>query len=292
MPPRLACSHLRIDVGGAPAIDGLTMQSTGDHVLVIGAARALFEGAAGLRPVARGELLVGGRAARDAIGAGTVACAPLDPPLPGAWRVAQYIAWSARLMGHGRATATALSDEALARMQLAGVAGGKLASASLSVRRATVIAAALATGATTLLLDDPVAGLPDDVAHALARATIQAHKDRSTVTFVGHVRLESPLALAADEAIVVEGSSVAAQGAPAEIAVAEGTLSLRVGGDVTAFQRAIEERGGHVVVTDHGPPPMHMRVDLGPLAARDLFCLAARSDAVVVELRPLARAFA
>jgi hypothetical protein len=33
-------------------------------------------------------------------------------------------------------------------------------------------------------------------------------------------------------------------------------------------------------------------VDLGPLAARDLLRIAAESRAVVVELRPLARAFA
>src|SRR5580704_12086212 len=47
--PLLAASSLRVDVGGSPAVDGLTLATTGDRVLVLGAARALFEAAAGLR---------------------------------------------------------------------------------------------------------------------------------------------------------------------------------------------------------------------------------------------------
>jgi hypothetical protein len=35
-----------------------------------------------------------------------------------------------------------------------------------------------------------------------------------------------------------------------------------------------------------------VRVELGPIAARDVLRIAAESQAVVVELRPLARAFA
>src|ERR1700690_377128 len=145
MPSRLSSSHLRVDVGGVPAIDGLALTTAGDHVLVLGAARALFEAAAGLRPISHGELLVEGMAASDAVRAGVAACAPLDPPLPGKWTVLQYAAWSARLAGHERATAFALAADALVRMQIEPMSKTKLGAAPLAVRRAVVLAAALAT---------------------------------------------------------------------------------------------------------------------------------------------------
>jgi ABC-type multidrug transport system ATPase subunit len=290
--PTLASSHLRVDVGGVPAIDGLTLASTGDHVLVLGAARALFEAAAGLRRVSRGVLLIEGMMPSEAIRARVAACAPLDPPLPGKWTILQYAAWSARLAGHDRATAAALATEALARMQIESKAATRLEGAALAVRRAVVLAAALATGAATLLVEDPVAGLPGDTAHLLARATARAHDDRRTAIFAARVPLESPLALAADEAIVIDGSQVTVQGPPAEIAAAEGTFALRVQGNVEEFQRAVEARGGRTQVAIGAPAPVHMRVDLGPLVAGDLLRIAAESDTVVIELRPLARPFA
>jgi ABC-type multidrug transport system ATPase subunit len=289
---RIACSHLRVDVAGAPAIDGLSFASTGDHVLVLGAARALFEAAAGLRPVARGELLVEGLRAPEAIRAGLAASAQLDPPLPGSWTVFEYAIWSARLVGHDRTTARSLAADALSRVQIASMAKSRLAAAAPSLRRATVLAAALATGATTLLVEDPTLALSDDSARPLARAFTRAVDDRRTVVFGARVPLESPIALAADEAIVVDGSDIAAQGAPAEIAAGVRTVALRVHGDLDAFRRAVEARGGHPVVAPGAASPAHVRVDLGPLAARDLVRIAAESNAVVLELRPLARPFA
>jgi ABC-type multidrug transport system ATPase subunit len=290
--PVLALSEVRVDVGGVPAIDGLTLTSTGEHILVLGAPRALFEAAAGLRPTSRGRLLVEGVPMPHAIRAGLVACAPLDPTLPGSWTARQYVAWSARLAGHGRATSLSLAGEALERLRIAPLARTKLAAGLPHVRRAVVIAAALATGAATLLVEDPTPGLGDEDAHALARATTSATGERHSVIFAARVPLESPLALDADEAIVITGSQVGAQGAPAEIAARERTLAVRIHGDLAAFVVAVEAQGGHAVAAGDAKPPVHVRVDLGPLAARDLLRIAAESNAVVVELRPLARAFA
>jgi ABC-type multidrug transport system ATPase subunit len=159
------------------------------------------------------------------------------------------------------------------------------------VRRATVIAAALATGAPALLIEDPMAGLSSESALLLARAVARGTADRQTTTFAGRVPLESPMALASDEAIVLDGAQVVGQGPPAEIAAAERTLSLRVHGRVDAFVRAVEDRGGRATASE-GARPVHVRVELGPLASRDLFAIAMESDAVVMELRPLAGAFA
>jgi ABC-type multidrug transport system ATPase subunit len=288
----IAASSVRVDVAGSPAIDGLTLATTGDHVLVLGAARALFEVVAGLRATARGELLVEGKAPRAAVREGLVACAPLDPPMPPKWTVLQYATWSARLAGHGRIAARGMAIEALERMQLDRVAGTRLGAAAPATRRGTVLAAAIAVGAPTLLVEDPLTGLPAEAARPFARVVARALGDRRGAVFAGRVPLESPLALAADEAIVVDGSRVEAQGPPGEIAAAATTLALRLHGDVAGFARAVEAAGGRAEVTAGAPPPVYVRVELGPLAARDLLRIAAEVQAVVIELRPLARAFA
>jgi ABC-type multidrug transport system ATPase subunit len=292
MPPFIAASDLRVDVAGSPAIDGLTFASSGERVLVLGAARALFEAAAGLRGIAHGELAVEGAAPLAAVRSGALACAPLDPPMPPAWTLRQYAAWSARVAGSPRGAARAMADEALERMQLTALAATKIGAASSATRRGTAVAAALATGAPALLLDDPLSGLPDDAARGFARALARALGDRRAVVFAARVPLESPLALAADEAIVIDGPRVVAQGAPAEVAAAERTLALRVHGDVDAFARAVEAAGARALVSPAFPPPAYVRVELGPIAARDVLRIAVESQVVVVELRPLARAFA
>lgn len=283
---------LRVDVGGSPAIDGLTLSTTGDRVLVLGAARALFEAAAGLRAPARGAILVEGESPWAAVSAGVVACAPMDPAMPPAWTVLQYVTWSARLAGHPKATARGMAREALERMHLGAVAGTRLGAVAPATRRGTVLAAALATGARTLLVEDPLPGLPTEAARPFARVIARALGEHRVAVFAGRMPLESPLALAADEALVIDGAEVSAQGAPAELAASEKTVALRVHGDVAAFAQAVEAGGGRAEVTQGTPPPVHVRVDLGPLAARDLLRIAAACEAVVVELRPVARAFA
>jgi ABC-type multidrug transport system ATPase subunit len=293
--PLLASSSLRVDVGGTSAVDGLSLATTGDKVLVLGAARALFEAAAGLRQSARGELRVVDRDPLDALREGIVAGAPLDPLLPPSWTVRHYVVWSARLVGHPHGTARALADDAIDRMKLGPHSKSKLGGVATAARRGTVIAAALATGAGVLLVEDPVADLPADTARSFARMVVRALSDRRTAMFAARVALDSPLALAADEALVVDGSRVVAQGAPAEIAAGESAFVLRIAGDARAFVSAAEARGARLLtVGDSAPDPRRdcITLDLGALRALDLLRIAASSNAVVLELRPLARAFA
>lgn len=287
----LAASGLRVDVGGWPAIDGLSLATTGDRVLVLGAARALFEAAAGLRAPSRGEILVEGASPRAAMSRGVAACAPLDPPMPPAWTVLQYVTWSARVAGHPKATARGMAGEALERMHLGGVAGTKLGAVAPATRRGTVVAAAIATGARTLLVEDPLTGLPSEAARPFARVIARALGEHRVAVFAGRMPLESPLALAADEALLIDGAEVSAQGAPGELAASERTVALRVYGNVAAFARGVQAAGGHAEAAVGAPPPVHVRVELGPLAARDLLRIAEESHAMVVELRLLAGAF-
>ena len=286
MPPLLEADRVRVDVHGAPAVDGLSLATEGDHVLVIGTPRALFEAASGVRAIARGELRVAGTGAVEALRTRTIAGAPLDLPLPPRWSPREYAIWSARLVGHARGVAASLAGEALERMKMASVIDAPLGKATPLVRRATAIAAAIATGAEILLLDDPLAGLPEEQARALARIVARALDDRRWIVFAPRVPLASPLALNADEAIVISGAQVVGQGPPAELAARERAYAVRVHGETAAFARKIIERGGTV-----GGTAAEMIVDLGELSTGELVRMAQDANAVIVELFPLAASF-
>jgi ABC-2 type transport system ATP-binding protein len=287
MSPLFEADRVRVDVHGSPAVDGLSIATTGDHVLVIGAARALFEAASGVRAIARGELRIAGESPTVAVRAGRLAGAPLDAPFPPKWTPREYATWSARLVGHTRAVASSLASEAIDRMKMTSVADAPLVRAPLIVRRATAIAAAIATSAEIVALDDPLAGLAEEQARSLARVVSRALDDRRWLVFAPRVPLASPLALNADEAIVVSGSDVAVQGAPAEIASRERAYALRLHGETSTFARRVMERGGRVAGT-----AARMTVELGELTTGDLVRIATESNAVILELFPLGASFA
>jgi len=292
----VAASELRVDVNGAAVLDGITLTSTGEWVLALGAPRALFEAAAGLRAIVRGSLRVAGVASADAARTGVATGAPLDPPLPPRWTVREYVQWSARLSGHSRAAAEAHAAEALGRLELGQYASVRLGTAAVPIRRGAVLAAALSSGARVLLIEDPTVGLGDDVAHAFARRIALALADRRVIFFAARIPLESPLALAADEAFVLRGSHLAAQGAPAEIAAAERSFSLAVAGDFRAFASALLAEGASLLTPIPDGPASEgaarIAVHLGPLGTSDVLRLAAAHQATVVDLRPIAGAFA
>jgi ABC-type cobalamin/Fe3+-siderophores transport system ATPase subunit len=285
--PLLELRSARVDAGGVPAIDGLSLATTERKVLVLGAARALFEAASGVRAPAHGEVLVLGEAATRALSAGRVASVPLDLAAPPSWTAREYVEWSARLAGHGRRAARAMAAQSLSEMRVASLADTKLARAEAHARRAVFAAGALATGAEVLLLEDPLAALPDDTARNLGKLLTQALAGRAWIVFAGRMPLVSPLALAADEALVVSGSELAAQGQPAEIAALDRSFALRLLGAADAFAARVAARGARVARA-HG---MELVIELGPLTTTDVVALAEEAGAVIVELTPLARTF-
>jgi ABC-type Na+ transport system ATPase subunit NatA len=287
MTPLLEAQRVRIDVGGVPAVDGLSIVTTGDHLLVLGAPRALAEAVCGVRPIVHGVLRVAGEAATVALERGSVAGSTGDAPMPPKWTVREYVTWSARLVGASRSEAMGLATDAMARMKLEALAETRLGKAPPVVRRATAIASALATGARTIVLDDPLADLSEGDARTLARVLSRALDDRATLVFAPRMVLASPLALHADEAIMLSASTVVAQGDPAEVATRDRTYTLRVEGDAAAFARQVLERGGRV-----DGAPRAMTVVLGELTTRDLLSIALASNAVILELRPVAAGLA
>ncbi len=286
-PALLEARNIRIDEHGVPSVDGLSLMSQGRHVVVLGAARALFEAAIGVLAPSRGELFIRGTPAHEALLLRGVAGAPLDPPLPPKWTARRYITWSARLAGHGAADARTHTDQAIAALELGQVCDAPLKESPLVVRRATVIAAALATRPQLLVFEEPTLGLPDPFHGTLGRILARALRPMPWVAFAARAPLDAPLILEADEAIVLAGSQVLAQGAPAELAARDRLFSARLAGDVAAFATLAGLRGIRVQ-----PGEQELTLELGEsLGTRDLLELANEARAVIVELEPLHRRF-
>jgi ABC-type multidrug transport system ATPase subunit len=291
--PLLEATDLRIDVHGVAAVDGLSFATEHDRVVVIGAPSALLEAACGVvRPV-RGSISVQGLASEDALGSGIVAGALLDAPMPAAWTPLAYAQWSARLAGFTRGEAAARAAAAIERLGLRTQAGEPLGRAALAVRRATSIAAAFATGARVIAVEDPTPSLDDHSAAALMKVTARALEGRAWVLFAARAPLSSPLVAAAGEAIVLAGSTVADRGPPSVLATRSRRYAVDVQGAGEALAREVAARGAVVesVVAVPGSARFILELPEGG-TTRDLFVCALEVGAVVIELRPIARAFA
>jgi ABC-2 type transport system ATP-binding protein len=284
--PLLVAHDVRIDVAGVPACDGLAFRTNGEHVLLLGAPRALFEATTGLAKVVRGTLAVRGTASAQAAVRGVVAGAPQDPPLPPRWTVAEYVQWSARLAGVPASEARASAEVAIAKLQLGALAKTETSRLVPHARRATTVAAALATSAEVIVLDDPLGGLLDDVAAMYARVLAEALADRAWLVFAPRLPLTSPLAEQADEAIVATAFRIEAQGAPAELTAGERRFVVRFDGPVDAALPALAIRGAKLEV--HGA---HHMLDLGrEMTTSELMAICDEANIAVVELLPVVRA--
>lgn len=277
---------LRIDVDGVPVCDGLTFRTNAERVLVLGAPRVLFEALAGLRPVVRGALAIRGSAAKIAVSQGIVAGAPLDPALPPKWTALEYVVWSSRLAGHTAGDARSLAKDAIARVQLGPLATLPLARLVTHAKRAVVLAAALATDADVLVVEDPLATLSEEIARTWARILVQALEERPWIVLASRVSLTSPLAMNADEALVVTSSRLDAQGPPAEIAAADRRFVARIHGSLEPLGKRLAERGASMDIRG-----AQVVLELGEsVTTADLLAMCAEADVTIVEMVPVARA--
>jgi len=279
---------LRLDEGRAVAVEGLSFATNGEKVLVFGASAPIFRAATTEIPVKRGQLLVAGRPPYAALQAG-VAVAPLDPTLPRDFTPTDYVYWSARLAAMDSALAKQRAAAAVAAFRLESVEKTALLRCTITARRATVLAGALATGARTILFEDPTSGLDDEAARGFAKLVGKAYAGVRWALFGGRIPLESPLALEADDAVVLGANAVLAQGAPADLAARERRFSIVVHGDAARFAEALVAQGFSTM----GEAP-RLLVDLGDAASgtHDLFALALEHGVTIVELSPVAGALA
>ena len=284
----MTATDLRIDAdSGVPSCDGVTFATTGERVLLLAAPHALFLGATGLAPVIRGALAVRGIPAADAALRVTIAGAAMDPPLPPRWTVLEYLTWSARLSGVPHVEAGPSAARAIERLKLGPMGKTPLAKLVPHARRATVVGAALATYAEVIALDDPLGGLPDEVADAYGSVLVEALDDRAWIVFAPRMPLASPLGAAADEALVFgHGGEVDAQGVPRVIAGASRRFVGRTLGSIEGLAASLESRGARLETKG-----AHVLFDLGAtLSTGELVAMCAAADVTVVELLPAVRA--
>ena len=283
--PVLQIDDVRVDVSGVPEVDGLSVQSTSNRIALLGANQALFDALRGVRAPSRGRIAIAGKDPRALLRAGALASAPLDPAMPAKWTAHTYASWCARLAGR---PTTAAEKESETRLQELGVDPRMvLGKAPVEIRRAVVLAGAIATGASSIVIADPGSGLAPSIGRQIGKSAIKALEGKSWVLFAATLPIASPFALEVEEAFVVRGSRVLAQGAPAEIASLDRAYTVRAIGDIAAFARLVEEAGGRVTARGE-----QLAVDLGAeLEVRDLFALAEDAKAAVVEVVPLGRAF-
>ncbi len=272
---------------------GVTVASTptARHVVLLAAPEAFFRAVAGLSSLAGGEIRVCGRSPAGAIESRAVAVAPLDPVLMPSAAPAEYVRWSAELAGSPRLEASV--TEALERLQLAPVARTPMSKLSLATRRGVVVAAALATGAEAIFLENPFASLAENDARDLARVLSKALDPVAWALFVPRISLGWHITTHADEAILFHGERVVAQGAAEEVAVREGSYSIRTLGAGDRFSRRLEEAGATARFLEGGGDlaPAALLVELGDaLTAVDVFRLAEEEGEVILELRPLSDA--
>ncbi len=144
-----------------------------------------------------------------------------------------------------------------------------------------------------IALEDPSPSLDDDAASGLLKVTANALEGRAWILFAARAPLSSPIVAAAGEAIVLAGSTVAERGVPATLATRARRYAVDVQGAGEALARAVAARGAIVesVIAVPGAARFVLELPEGG-TTRDLFACAAEVGAVVVELRPIARAFA
>lgn len=286
--PLVFADNVRIDFEGSPAVEEFTVETTGANVIVIGAPQSLFDACAGTREVTSGTLRIGGADPREAVCDAGVASAPIDPLLPPRWTIRDLARESARLAGHTRREALARAEGALRALKLDKLAQTRLGACELPVRRAAVLAAAIATGAETLLVADFTRGLPDDAARALARLFVAAAETLRWVLFAGQVSLSSPLGLHADEALVFVGGRLSCAGPPAEIATRDRTYALRTAGEgAPAFAARLRELGVRVE-SDEAARSLTVTLP-AEVSTLDLVTMAQAGKVVVLELLPVSR---
>ena len=282
----LEAKDLRVDTREASALAGFGATMDGDHGVLVGAPGALFLAAAGLLPPASGTLRVAGTEPVQGLRERLLAGAPLDPPLPPRLSPRKYVEYSAAIAGLDTRAAAAAADRALSALQMAAVADKPIGSTVAHARRATVVAAALATGCQTLVLEDPTAGLPDDAAQVFADTLLGATAQCRTLLVVGQGRLDSALGRRATSAITFASGRMLAQGSPQDLASQSSVVQARVVGDKEPLTQALVDLGLSPSWTNDT-----LCLDLGERSTLDLMRAAEANNCVITELRRVSTAW-
>ncbi len=280
----LTAHDLRLTQHGREVLASVGFTLAGSRAVVVGAPAVLFDALVGVVAPSAGTL---DRHGHSPIDAGRM------PAYPPRWTVLEWLGWRLRLVG----VPAAAGRDALGAFGLAAHGVTLVSKTPLLVRRALPLIAAIAAAPQIreplLVLDDAFTGLDDPEAHELAATFVSATATASCawIALLPVLPLRSPLALAADDVLVLDAGEIVAQGSALEVLAGERGYVVRVLGSAIAWPEKLEELGIRLVsqrdfVRD-GDTGRELTVAFeGERGPRDLFALSADSGDVILELFP------
>jgi ABC-2 type transport system ATP-binding protein len=308
-PPILEARDARIGVDGVVAVDGLSVVTRGDRVVVAGDVTALFallmgvpcaapapayatgvpgDGRASIGEafLSRGTLLLLGEDVGRGAHVAVCGVANLDPAFVPGWTVAGYVGWGARLAGVRPRDAVGLAHLALQRLGLVPLRDKPLAGLSFAERRAVVLAQAVATEPRVIIVEAPMVGLSGPAATFVLQVLLAAAEGRGLLVSVADLAAHSPqgaLARTASHLVVLAAGAVAVDGPPAELFAASRVYALTVRSNAEPFRTELAGRG----ITLRGGP-VRFSAALPPgLAPQQILAAARAARAAVVEMVPV-----
>jgi iron complex transport system ATP-binding protein len=244
----LALDRVAVSLGGRTIVDGLSFAvEAGDWVTLIGPNGAgkttLLRAVAGLVGH-RGEISIGGEPVRR-LGrrelARRVAVVPQTPLLPPAMTVREYVLLGrtpyVSYLGREGRRDRAATEEAIARLDLAGLAGRELGTLSGGERQRAVLARALAQDAPLLLLDEPTSAL-DAGRQQEALELIDALRLDAGLTVLAAMHDLTLAGLYASQLLLLSGGRIVAGGGAEEV-LTEALIAEHYGARVRVLDGAV-----------------------------------------------------
>ncbi len=174
---------------------------------------------------------------------------PETPPLYEDMGVAEFLTFVAHIRGVTGAVSGAV-DEAMAALDLTGVAGATISTLSHGYRRRVGIAQAIVSRPGVILLDEPTSGL-DPVQVVQMRELIRGLRARHAIMLSSHILGE--VQKVCDRILVLRQGRIAAQGSPAELSARRDgrtTVGLEVRGSRAALEQALAPTGHRLCAVD------------------------------------------
>jgi ABC-2 type transport system ATP-binding protein len=282
----------RIDVGGAPLCDGLSVVSEANRVGLAGDWSSLFALLAGRGRLVRGRAEIAGARADRAVREGRVGLAVSSVGLPGSMRVLDCLRASARLAGFSAGRAPELGRRALGEFGLEPLAGRRIREMSELERRGLGLAHAVLGGPTAIALEEPLGGLDDASAGVVARWIERAATGRRLLVSGQHAGSAGPergLFGALDEVLVLGSGRLLAQGSAADALGMAHRYSVVVRSRWSELGAALGARGIPVTLVPLAGGSVRLVLELPRPEALDLVRDAVvELEAPLLELVPLA----
>jgi energy-coupling factor transporter ATP-binding protein EcfA2 len=283
--PLLAASDLRVDFGGAPALERGSFEIAGPSAVLVGpGGQALLAALAGAAEIRAGSLGVAGSDVTTGAHRRKTGLAPLDPPLFESWESLEYLVWGGRLFGLSANDARTAAGRTLEKLGLAKLSRSPIARLSTAERRALVLAQAVLTDPPVLVASAPLSGLERDAATFLLDVCDRAFDGRRWLSSAfdwGPDGRERPLLERAAEVLVFSAGGLARRGTLRSLEAGAG-YELAVLGPIEPLAALLAERG----IVLHGGPRRYF-VDLPPEAtSADLLSCSIESATPIVELTP------